>query len=164
MNDQMTAILLKIAIALKRMKWKASQNWELELKSEGKVSLLKDIEVEGSMGSRTWTDDIETYIELKMTSDDQLTFFPEYTIYGNIHIEGGGVKDIAYKLNSDVAFTIEDLNNDSKTLLAAQKLNRLVEQYVEKEYTDYIEENSDDIQQYTHGGGWKEDPESHSER
>lgn len=152
MNEKIQAILLKIVIQLKKMRWKPVQDWEITLKSEGHVSLQKLVGVEGNLGDEEWRDEVDTFVDLKLASDDEITYFPDYTVYANIFIEGGSSKDIAYKMDADVAFTERDLTDDEKILLAAKKIDRLIENHIESEYSDYIDMNGQEIQYHkTHG-------------
>lgn len=163
MNERIQAILLKIVVELKKMRWKAVPDWEITLKSEGHVSMVKSIGVEGSMGDEEWRDEVETYIDLKLSSDDEITYFPDYTVYGNIFIDGGSSKDIAYKMDADVAFTERDLGDDAKISIAAKKIDRLVENHIEQEYGDYIDMNAQEIKAYKQGG-WKADDDASRDR
>lgn len=156
MNEKIQAILLKIVVELKKSRWRPAPDWEVTLKSEGHVPLIKNVGVEGNLGDEEWREDINTYVDLKLSSDDELTYFPEYTIYANIFIEGGETKDIAYKMDADVAFTERDLNDEHKITSAAKKIDRLVESHIQQEYGDYVDMNAEQIKAFKRGG-WKAD-------
>jgi hypothetical protein len=156
MNEKIQAILLQITLELKKLKWVAGSDWEITLKSEGHVPLVKQVAVEGSMGDEEWRDNIETHLDLKLTSEDELTYFPDYTIYANIFIEGGSNQDIAYKMDADVAFTERDVRNKDKISLAAKKIDRLAESHIEQEFSDYVDMNANAITFHRQQGGWKE--------
>lgn len=163
MNEKIQAILLKIIVQLKTMRWKAASDWEITLKSEGHVPLIKMIGVEGNIGVEEWRDDIETYIDLKLSSDDQITYFPDYTVYANIKVAELETKDFVYKMDVDVAFTAEDFKNEDKINLAARKIDRLVENQIEQEYGDYVDTNSESIKYYKRGS-WKADDDASRDR
>ena len=163
MNEKIQAILLKIILQLKKLGWSASQDWELTLKSEGHVPMVKQVTVMGSMDDDEWRDDVETHIDLKLGSDDNLTFFPEYTIYAEIFLQGGSSKDVVYKSDADVAFTEKDIRDDRKIKLAASRLDRIVDGYMEQEYADYVDNNAQDISYYKQGG-WKADDDARDDR
>ena len=156
MNEKIQAILLKIVVELKKNKWLVAPDWEVTLKGEGHVPLSKNVRVTGNLDDEEWHDEIETTIDLKLSSQDELTYFPEYTIYANIFIQGGSSKDIAYKLDADVAFTERDVRDDKKVALAANKISRIVEDHIESEYSDYVDQNAQDIKDYKQGG-WRAD-------
>ena len=156
MNEKIQAILLKIVLELKKDKWAVSPDWEITLKGEGHVPLSKSIQVDGNLDDEEWQDEVDTIIDLKLESDDELTYFPEYTIYANIFIQGGSSKDIAYKLDADVAFTERDLRDDRKAALAAKKITRFVSDHISTEYSDYIDQNAQEIRNYKQGG-WRAD-------
>jgi hypothetical protein len=163
MNEKIQAILLKIVVQLKGMRWKAAPDWEITLKSEGHVPLVKTIGVEGNLGEEEWRDEIETYLELKLISEDEITYFPNYTVYANMHVEGGEIKDLAYTMDADVAFTERDLQDADKIGLAAKKIDRLIENHIEQEYGDYIDMNAQQIKYYKQGG-WKADDDASRDR
>jgi hypothetical protein len=156
MNDKIQAILLKIILEMKKENWSVAPDWEVTLKGEGHVPLSKRVRVQGNLDDDEWSDDIETTIDLKLGSEDELTYFPEYTVYASIFIEGGGIEDIAYKMNASVAFTEHDVRDDAKAASAAKRITRLVEDHVEAAYSDYIDENGSAITDYKNGG-WKAD-------
>ena len=145
MNRKITAILLELTVALTKAGWSAGKDWELTLKGEGHVPLLKRISVQGSIGKSKWVDSIETYIDLKLSSDDEITYFSDYTIYAHIALEGAEAKDIAYKMGGNVAFTEEDIRKKSKIESAAKKINRLVEVHISHEYQDYVDTNEESL-------------------
>jgi hypothetical protein len=157
MNDKMQAILLKLILNLKKLKWEAGQDWEITLKSEGHVPLIKMIQVEGSMDNEEWNDHVEIAMDLKLDSQDEITYFPDYTIFGQIFIDGGSTEDIAYNMDADVAFTNEDYRDDRKLQSAAEKINQLVDNHVQSQYTKYIDDNMENIQYYKTGGQGKAD-------
>jgi hypothetical protein len=163
MNDKIQAILLKIIVHLKQNKWRVGPDWEITLKSEHHVPMSTRIFVEGNIADEEWSDNIETNGDLSLTSDDQVTFFPSVTIYSQIFIDGGTSKDITYKIDVDVAFTESDLSNDSKAQSAAARITRLVEDYIENEYSDYVDENGEAIQDHKNGG-WKADDDAYHDR
>jgi hypothetical protein len=156
MNEKVQAILLKVVVELKKLQWYPGRDWEVTLKGEGHVPLVKQVSVEGNLGDEEWRDEIETALDIKLMSDDEITFFPEYTIYSQISIPGGPTKDVLHKMDADIAFTENDLNNEQKHVLAARKINRLVESHMQEEYGDYIDQNENEIMAYKQGG-WKAD-------
>lgn len=153
MNQNIQAILLKVVLELKKLQWITDNAWEITLKSEDHVPLVKQVPVQGTLEDEEgWRDDIETHISLKLVSQDEITYFPEYTIYANITIPGGNIKDIVYKMEADVAFTKEDLKNDRKAGQCANRINRLVCDHIEQEYSNYLDNNSEEIKFYKQNG------------
>jgi hypothetical protein len=152
MNEKIQAILLRIVLELKKQEWSVASDWEITLKGEGHVPLSKTIQVSYTFDSEDLEDRIETMIDLKFESEDEVTYFPSYTIYANIFIDGGESKDIAYKLTADVAFTDKDVQNTKKTSTAASRISRLVEDHIKNEYGDYIDQYGQDIKNLRRGG------------
>ena len=152
MNEKIQAILLKIILELKKLGWAAAQDWDLTLKSENQVPMVKQVSVAGAMNDDEWRDDIETHVDLKLISDDNITFFPSYTIYAEIFLQGGSSKDVVYKSDVDVAFTENDFRDNRKFKIAASRINRIIEDYMEQVYADYVDTNANDINNFKQGG------------
>lgn len=152
MNEKIQAILLKIVLELKKDGWEVDQNWQITLKSEGHVPLAKTIPVDASFEGDEWSANVDTTIDLRLKSSDELTYFPNYTIYATISLEEIPSKDIAYQLDADVAFTDKDVRDDSKSVSAAKKISRLVQDHIRSEYDDYVNQNGEKIKNYKHGG------------
>lgn len=148
---------------MKTENWSVAPDWQLTLKSEGHVPLAKRIRVQGNMNDEEWSDEIETTIDLKLASDDELTYFPDYTVYASIFIEGGAIDDIAYKMDAPAAFTEHDFQDDAKASSAAKRISRMVEEHIENAYNEYVDENSSAIEDYKNGG-WKADDDSVDDR
>jgi len=148
MNEKIMAILLQLAVSLKESGWITGKDWEITLKGEGHVPLTKQIPVEGELDNQKWSDNIETYIDLKLDSDDQITYFPDYTIYAHITVEGAEPKDIAYKMGGSAAFTEHDVRAKAKVSDAAKKINRLIDTHINHEYQDYIDMNEKRIKMF----------------
>ena len=153
MNEKIQAILLKIILELKKLGWSAGPDWQITLKSDGNVPLIKQIHAEGTVGSRDFTQAIEAYIDLKLGSDDRITYFPDYNIYANIFVDGGGNKDIAIKMDCDVAFTEKDYTDRTKAGEAAKKIDRLVHDHIQHEFTDYLDDYAENIHDQSSGHG-----------
>lgn len=146
MNEKTQAILLKLIVELKKLRWKVDPNWELALKADGHVTLSKSINVQGHLADEPeWEDSIATTINLQLSSDDNITFFPEFTIYADLTLPDVASKDIAYRTDNDTAFTERDVNNEPKATEAAKKITRTVENFIEHEYDDYVQQNSEDL-------------------
>ena len=152
MNEKIQAILLKLVVELKKLRWKVGENWELDLKNEGHVTLTKFINVEGSLGDDSWNDQIQTTIDLKLSSDDQVTYFPEFNIMAEIFIQGGPIKDVVQQNDNDTAFSENDLGDDAKIQFAAKRITRTTEDVIEHEYEEYLTNNGEAIEyEKTHG-------------
>jgi hypothetical protein len=157
MNEKIQAVLLKLVIELKKLGWSAGEDWQITLKGEGHVPLMKMVPVQGTMNNEEWHDHVEIAMDLKLDSGDEITYFPDYTIFGQIFIDGGDNMDIAYKMDADVAFTKEDFKNGEKIVGAARKINRLIDDHVQNQYYKYIDDNTENIQYYKSSGQGRAD-------
>ena len=151
MSEKIQAILLKIIIELKKIGWSLSPDWDLTLKSEGHVPLVKPIKVQGSVEDEEWDDNVETLINLKLDSRDSITYFPSCNVYTSISVRGLETKDIVNELGIDVAFTEKDVNNRRSISNAVSRTNDLVEEYIRQEYNTYVDMNSQKIKLYNMG-------------
>ena len=156
MNEKIQTILLKIVVELKKLQWKPVSDWEITLKSEGHVSLTKQVNVTGNLNDADINDTIETYVDLKFESGDEITYYPKYIVYASILISGGDHRDIMNEMDVDVAITEEDFNNHKKLQQAAEKIDDLVGDHIQEEYDDYISANARNIKAYKEGE-WKAD-------
>jgi len=156
MNEKIQAILLSIILELKKLRWSPASDWEITLHTDKKGSLIKQIPVEGSFKDEKWNDNIEILMELTLNSEDQITYFPNFTIYGHIFITSGLTGDIVYTMEDDNSYMEDDVKKNGKFKLSAANINRLVEDYVQNEYTSYISSHKDDIDYYKSGGRRKE--------
>lgn len=156
MNEKIQAILLKTVLELKKIGWTASPDWEITLKSEGHVPLVKNIGVENSIGDEEIEESIETHIDVKLDSEDEITYFPNLSIYANILVQGGSTKDVVYSIDVDVALTDQDIQNQMKISMASRKIDSLTNNHLEQEFNEYIDMNTEAIIAYRQGG-WKVD-------
>jgi hypothetical protein len=147
---------MKIILELKKLGWKAEPDWRIALKVENHVPLVKQIEVTNDTNKQSWNDQIETHIDLRLSTPDKITYFPEYEISANIFIEGGDIKDVLYTADAGVAFIDKDFQNKSKITLAAKKIDSTTRDQIESEYSNYLSSAATAIQQYRQGG-WKAD-------
>jgi hypothetical protein len=163
MNEKIKAILLKIVIALKKQGWTLDKDYELTLKSEGHIPIKSSINVQGALGDNDRNESIETILFLKLDSDDQITFYPEYQLSAELFVQGGDIEHISNTFDSDVAFTEDDFRNDEKIAFVAKKIDFDVESQVQSEYENYLDKNGSDITQHN-SGGWKADDDAYFDR
>lgn len=156
MNEKIQAILLQIVTQLKQLKWTAHKDWELTIKSDGHIPMTKNISVHSGMGNEEWDDQVDTTIVLKLTSQDEITYFPEFTVSAQINTVGVPTKDVNEPMQGDVAFTEEDFSNQKKAKLAAQHIDRFTTSNIQEAYDDYFSANSEEITAYK-AGGWRAD-------
>jgi len=148
MNQKSQILLLQMVKALKVNDWSGDNQWELSLKADDNVPLMRSVPVEGHLGEEKWKDQIHTMIRVSVTTDDDITFFPEFFLYAQIAIGSIPVKDIEYKTAGNVAFTDKDLKNDKKFQSAAHEISRMVDTYIGEMYQDYIDINEDLVKFY----------------
>lgn len=148
MNQKSQILLLQTVKALKTNNWDSDNQWELTLKVDGNVPLMRQIAVKGSIDGAEWKDQVHTMIRVSITTDDDITFFPEFALYAQIAIGNIPAKDIEYKMAGNVAFTDKDLKNDKKFMSAAREINRMVDNYIQEAYQDYVDINEDLVKFY----------------
>jgi hypothetical protein len=151
MSEKIQAILLRIIVELKKHGWAPGPDWEITLKSEKYVPLIKRIKVQGSVEDENWEDIVETFINFKLDTRDEITYFPSFNVYTTLSIAGLETKDVAHELGIDVAFTEEDINNRRNISNTVNRTNDLVEEYIRQEYATYVDINSQKIKLYNMG-------------
>ncbi len=155
MNEKIEAILLQIAKKLKEDGWIIGKDVNVDIKVEGYISLVHEFVVEGSLGEAKWKDQLAVTIHFKLGTEDEVTYWPEFTIYAQISVAGvENIKEenIEYPMQSNVSFTTNDARNEEKAAEAAREITRLVESHVQDSYYKYIERNEKVVRYYKEGG------------
>jgi adenylosuccinate lyase len=88
---------------------------------------------------------------LKISSEDDWTYFPEFTLYAQIAIGSIPSKDVAYKMIGNEAFMEKDIQDTKKFISAAREINRMVEAHINEVYQDYVDENDELVRFYKQG-------------
>jgi hypothetical protein len=141
MNEKLKAILLKIATELRQFGWRPSGDYELNFRNSGHFSVRSSVKVEGTRDDETWTEGIDIELDLGLDTNDQITYYPEYELHGEIFMQGGNISDLEQVMDINVSFTENDVNNNQKIKLAAQQINTSVQGYVQEQYQEYINDN-----------------------
>jgi hypothetical protein len=149
MDKKVEGVMLQIAKKLEKDQgWMVDKDWALSLKSEGHITFVRSFMVHGSLDEDKWKDQIVVTIHLKLGTDDEWTYWPEFTIYAQIKIGDIKEDDIAYKMQSNVAFMPDDVKDEAKAGKAAREITRLVESHLSEVYQDYIEKNEEVVRFY----------------
>jgi hypothetical protein len=148
MNQKAQVILLQIVKLLKDDRWTTDSQWQLSLKADGYVPLVRPIIVEGRLDDTKWKDQIHTLIRVKVSTDDDITFFPEVSIYAQIAIGEVPAKDIEYDIMGNTAFTDKDLKDSKKLSSASKEITRMVDNHINEVYQDYVDTNEELIMFY----------------
>jgi len=145
MDKKIQAILLSVVSQLKKLNWKLSDEWAITIKTDGNVSISKKIPVSGNISDQEIHMSIPTYVNFKLDSTDEITYFPNITVNAQINIDGGQLEDVEETGEIDVAFTNDDYKHATKATDAAKKINRNVEDFINTAFEKYISNNSDSI-------------------
>lgn len=151
MNPKAEAILLQIVKALKQNEWSTGENWQLTLKADGHIPLIRSVVADASMDGDKWKDQIQAYITLKVSTEDEWTYFPEFTLYAQIAIGSIPSKDVAYKMIGNEAFMEKDIKDSEKFISAAREIDRMVQNHINEVYQDYVDENDELVRFYKQG-------------
>ena len=151
MNQKAEAILLQIVKALKQNEWSTGENWQLTLKADGHIPLIRSVVANASMDGDKWKDQIQAYITLKVSTEDEWTYFPEFTLYAQIAIGSIPSKDVAYKMIGNEAFMEKDIKDAKKFISAAREIDRMVQNHINEVYQDYVDENDELVRFYKQG-------------
>lgn len=149
MDKKIMGILLQIVKRLdKENGWMVDKDWELTYKSNGHISLVKTVEVEGQLDQAKWKEQVPTQVDLKMTSEDEWTYWPEFTIFAQVKIAAIDSEDIAYKMTSNVAYMADDVKDETKAGKAAREINQSVNGHIQKVYQQYVDKNKEAVRYY----------------
>ena len=151
MNQKSEIILLQIVKALEKNEWYTGKDWQLTFKTDGHIPLIRSVIVEASMDSDKWKDQIEVYIILKIVTEDEWTFFPEFMVHAQISIGSIPSQDIAYKMVGNTAFTEKDIKDSKKFISASREIDRMVQSHINEVYQDYVDENDELVRFYKQG-------------
>jgi len=151
MNPKAEAILLQIVKALEKSEWSTGKDWQLSFKADGHIPLIRSVMVEASMDGDKWKDQVQVYITLKISTEDDWTFFPEFILYAQVAISSLPTKDIAYKMVGNEAFMEKDIKDEKKFISAAREIDRMVQNHINEVYQDYVDEHDELVRFYKQG-------------
>lgn len=160
MNKKIEGILLQIAKKLEKTEgWMVDKDWAVSLKADGYLTFVRTFMVRGSLDEDKWEDQIPVTIHLKLTSDDEWTYWPEFTVYAQVKLGDLKEDDIEYKMQSNVSFMSDDVKDEAKAAAAAKEITKFAGSHVEEVYQDYVEKNDELVRFYKQSKG--EEGESH---
>jgi hypothetical protein len=151
MNQKAEVILLQLVKSIEKNEWSPGKDWQLTFKTDGHIPLIRSIMVEASMDGDKWKDQVEVYITLKVSTEDEWTFFPEFTLYAQVAIGSIPSQDIAYKMVGNTAFTEKDIKDIKKFIGAAREIDRMVHNHINEVYQDYVDKNDELVRFYKQG-------------
>lgn len=154
MDKKIEGILLQIVKNLEKNNgWMVDKDWQLTYKTDGYISLVRSIEIESSMDQTEWNDQVATAIHVKMTSEDEWTYWASFTVYAQIKIADIDSEDIAYKMTSNVAFMSDDVKDETKSSRAAREINTMAQTHISKSYQAYVDKNKEMVKYYMQASG-----------
>lgn len=151
MNQKAEIILLQIVKALENNTWSTGPDWQLSLKADGFIPLTRPVMTEGSVDGDKWKDQVQVLIRLKIATEDEITYFPEFSVYAQVAIGSIPAKEIDYKMIGNEAFTEKDIKDTKKFHLAAREINRMVDGHINEVYQDYVDTNEELVRFYKQG-------------
>lgn len=165
MNDKQKALLIKIAEILRdKFRWEMAADHEISLFGEGMIPMVKTIQVESSLDDKEISSDVICSLDLKLGSDDQITWYPDFTITGDFLVDGANPGDFTYSTNASTGFMEGDIEQDgNKFVRTASEINNIVDNYVQGEYHEYVMRNAEAISYYRKDG-WKADDDAYRDR
>ncbi len=156
LSEPLKAILLKVAMELKR-----NYRWIPDIKSneidifQGHLSMFKEYIWEG--GGETPNVDVSITIDMHFKKNEQNNvYFLAYNAYYSLWIEGVGGTDREEYGDVEIPFTENDVNNISKFIDAAKKINQQSMDSAEEFAYNYSQESSQEFTRYRSEKGWKE--------
>ena len=153
MSQKSEIILLQIVRTLETLGWSVDSQWQLSLKADGFIPLVRSITTQGSVNDTEWSDEIHTLVRLKVTTEDEITFFPEFSMYAQIAVGSVPAKDVDDKMMGNQSFTDKDMKDTKKAATAAKEITRMVESHINEAYQDYLDKNEDLVAFHTQNMG-----------
>lgn len=164
LSDSMKAILIKIALELKKLGWKSdSQTNEIDV-FQGHLGMYKNTEWRGD--GELPDVQIDVSLDLSFAQNEQngvyfLIFNESYSLY----VDGVGSSEKQDRADLSTDFSEADVNNVAKIQQAAKELNRHVEVKVDEYGYEYAQESYADWKEYFASGTayvdraepWKDD-------
>lgn len=164
LSDSMKAILIKIALELKKLGWKSdSHTNEIDV-FQGHLGMYKNAEWRGN-GELP---DVQIDVDVDMTFDQneqQNVYFLVFSESYSLSVDGASGSEKQERGNLSLDFSESDANNVAKIQQAAKELNVHVQKNIEEHGYEYAQESYADWKNY-HASGtayadqsepWKDD-------
>jgi hypothetical protein len=149
--DSMKAILVKIALELKKLGWKSdSQTNEIDV-FQGHLGMYKNTEWRGD--GKLPDVQIDVSVDMSFAQNEQnnvnfLVFNESYSLF----IDGVGSSEKQEQADLSIDFSEADVNNIAKFQQAAKELNAHVQSNIEEHGYEYSQESYADWKDY-HASG-----------
>jgi len=151
LSDSMKAILIKIALELKKLGWRSdSQTNEIDV-FQGHLGMYKNSEWRGDNDLPDVQVDVT--IDMSFAQNEQnsvyfLVFKESYSMF----VEGAGSGEKQQQNDVSVDFSESDVNNFAKIQQAAKELNQHIQKNVEEYGYEFSQESYSDWKQYNDSG------------
>jgi hypothetical protein len=155
LSESLKAILLKIAIELKKLRWKPDTTANEIDVFQGHLGMFKNYFWEGNEDTPDVSVDIIMDMHFEQNGQNNVHFLVYKTDY-SLWVDGVGGSDRIDNGNIDIPFTEQDVNNVAKFIEVARKLNDQIIQKAEEVAYEYSQESSRRYQDYRDQKGWQE--------
>lgn len=151
LSDSMKAILIKIALELKKLGWKSdSQTNEIDV-FQGHLGIYKNTEWRGN--NELPNVQIDVSVDMSFDKNEQndvyfLVFNESYSLF----VEGAGSSEKQDRGNLSLDFSETDSNNISKIQQSAKELTDHVQKNIEEHGYEYSQESYADWKEYNSNG------------
>jgi hypothetical protein len=156
LSEPLKAILLKVAMELKKFRWVPdTQSNEIDV-FQGHLSMSKEYPWQGD----TEVPDVDVTITVDMhfaQNEQNGVYFLVYHSDYSAFVQDVGGNDKSEDSDIDVPFTERDVNNIPKFIEAAKKINDQTTHAAEEFAYEHSQASSQAHHDYTTGGGWKAD-------
>lgn len=152
LSEPLKAILLKIAMELKKFRWKTNVHTSEISVFQGHLDMAKDYIYDG--GGENPDVDVTIGIDMTFQRNEQnnVYFLTYQATYSNF-VQGVGGSDRENNSDIDIPFTEQDVNNQAKFVEAAKKINDQTMQ----EADQYAYEHSQESGNEWHNQGGQDD-------
>jgi hypothetical protein len=155
LSEPLKAILLKVAMELKNLRWKSNSNTNEINVFQGHLEMFKNFIWQGD--GEVPDVEVDMSIDVGFSRNEQNNvYFIVYNTNYNLYVQNVGGSDKHHNTDIDVPFTEQDLNNVVKFKEAAKKINDQTIQLANNFAYEYSQESNNAHQNYKNNGGWKE--------
>jgi hypothetical protein len=143
LSEPLKAILLKIAMELKKFRWKTNVHTSEISVFQGHLDMSKDYIYDG--GGENPDVDVTIGIDMTFQRNEQnnVYFLTYQSTYSNF-VQGVGGSDRENNSDIDVPFTEQDVNNQTKFIEAAKKINDQTMQEADQYAYEHSQESGSD--------------------
>jgi len=155
-SESIKAILIKIALELKKLGWKSeSQSNEIDI-HQNHLGMFKESDWDGQHDLPDVS--VVQGVDMRFKKNEQNNvYFLTYESNYQLFVDGVGGDDIKENGDLDVDFLEHDVSNMNKIQKAASQISKDISEEANEKAHTFAENSYSEWRIYNSGGGWKAD-------